>query len=76
MPDFVLPPGRGHEGGQVPRDDLVALGDLLQGPDDDASVQGQVEAGVRYATTERNDRHVSSSFDEDFVKYKIVDLFS
>ena len=52
MPDFVLPPGRGHEGGQVPRDDLVALGDLLQGPDDDASVQGQVEAGVRYATAE------------------------
>ena len=49
LPDLVLPPRRGHEGGQVPRDDLLALGDLRQRPDDDASVEGQMEAGVRDA---------------------------
>ena len=53
MPDFVLPPRRGHERGQVPRDDLLALGDLPQRPHDYAPVEGQVEAGVRDATAKK-----------------------
>ena len=48
----MLPPRGGHEGGQVPRGDLGALGDLFHGPDYDAAVERQVEAGVRRATAD------------------------
>ena len=51
-PDFVLPPWRGHEGGEVAREDLLARRDPPQRPHHDPTVQRQVEARVREATVE------------------------